>query len=55
MATCYYEGRNADGSKASRLGEAVSEELAAEMLLNKGVVHTSIAQGAAEKSAFDLD
>lgn len=46
MATFYYQGRNADGSKASGLVEAATEELAAEMLLNKGIVPTSIAQGA---------
>lgn len=55
MATFYYQGRNADGSKASGLVEAATEELAAEMLLNKGIVPTSIAQGAAEKSAFDFN
>lgn len=55
MATFYYQGRNADGSKASGLVEAATEELAAEMLLNKGIVPTSIAQGEVEKSAFDFN
>lgn len=49
MATFYYQGRNANGSKASGLVEAATEELAAEMLLNKGIVPTSIAQGRRKK------
>ncbi len=55
MATFYYQGRNADGSKANGLVEAATEELAAEMLLGKGIVPTSITQGGASKSPFDID
>lgn len=55
MATFYYQGRNADGSKASGLVEAASEELAADMLLNKGIVPTSIAQGGSSKSSLNVN
>lgn len=47
MATFHYSGRNLDGSKASGSVEAPNEELAAEALINKGVIPTSIARGQA--------
>lgn len=50
MATFYYQGRNADGSKASGLVEAATEELAAEMLLNKRYcAHFDCAGGGGKK------
>lgn len=49
MATFYYQGRNADGSKASGLVEAATEELAAEMLLNKGIVPLRLRRGRRKK------
>lgn len=55
MATFYYQGRNADGSKASGLVEAASEELAADMLLNKGIVPISITQGGSSKSSWNIN
>lgn len=55
MATFNYQGRNADGSKASGFVEAATEELAAEMLFNKGIIPTAITQGDTSKSLFDVD
>ncbi len=45
MPTYQYHGRNLDGSKASGTIEAPTEELAAESLMGKGVVPTSISVG----------
>ncbi|MEZ8825669.1 type II secretion system F family protein [Vibrio amylolyticus] len=54
MPTYQYQGRNLDGSKASGQVEAATEELAAEALMNKGVVPTSISVGG-EGFSFDFD
>ncbi|OIQ24848.1 type II secretion system F family protein [uncultured Vibrio sp.] len=54
MPTYQYQGRNLDGSKTSGQVEAATEELAAEALMNKGVVPTSIAVGG-EGFSFDFD
>lgn len=51
MPTYRYSGRNLDGSKASGSVEAPNEELAAETLINKGVIPTSIARGKGKTSA----
>jgi len=45
MPTYQYHGRNLDGSKASGSIDAPTEELAAEALMGKGVIPTSIAVG----------
>ncbi len=45
MPTYQYHGRNLDGSKASGMIDAQSEELAAEALMGKGVIPTSISVG----------
>ncbi|WGY48572.1 type II secretion system F family protein [Vibrio sp. ABG19] len=51
MPTYRYSGRNLDGSKTSGSVEAPNEELAAETLINKGVIPTSIARGKGKTSA----
>ncbi len=45
MPTYQYLGRNLDGSKASGTIDAPTEELAAESLMGKGVIPTSISVG----------
>ncbi|WP_394248677.1 type II secretion system F family protein [Vibrio profundi] len=52
MPTYRYQGRNADGSKASGQVDAGSEDLAAESLLGKGIIPISITEG---KSASGLN
>ncbi len=47
MPTYQYSGRNADGSKASGVIDAPSEEMAAENLLNRGVIPTQSQPGKA--------
>ncbi|MGC9402321.1 type II secretion system F family protein [Vibrio genomosp. F10 str. 9ZC157] len=54
MPTYQYNGRNLDGSKASGQVEAANEELAAETLMNKGVIPTSITVGG-DAFSFDFD
>lgn len=49
-----YQGRSSDGAKISGQVEAASEELAAESLLSKGVIPTSITSGASA-SSFNID
>ncbi|WP_278182976.1 type II secretion system F family protein [Vibrio misgurnus] len=49
MTTFYYQGRDTNGSKAAGLLEAASEDLAADILLNKGIVPTSITAQAAKR------
>lgn len=44
MATFHYQGRHTNGSKASGTLDAANEDLAADMLLNKGIVPTSISR-----------
>ncbi|MBL4282834.1 type II secretion system F family protein [Vibrio fluvialis] len=54
MPTYQYSGRNADGSKASGVIDAPSEEMAAENLLNRGVIPTAISAGkSASKDSID--
>ncbi|USD65019.1 type II secretion system F family protein [Vibrio sp. SCSIO 43136] len=55
MATFQYQGRNLQGEKVSGQVEAPTEELAAEALINKGVLPTSIKPGKLAGGAeFDL-
>ncbi len=54
MPTYQYHGRNQDGSKASGSVDAPTEELAAESLLGKGVIPTSISVGKSG-SAINID
>ncbi len=42
MANFRYQGRNIDGSQVNGVVEAATEELAAESLMNKGIIPTSI-------------
>ncbi|MGL6026172.1 MAG: type II secretion system F family protein [Vibrio sp.] len=50
MTTFYYQGRDTNGRKTSGLLDAASEDLAAEILLNKGIVPTSITVRAAKRA-----
>ncbi|MCK6262264.1 type II secretion system F family protein [Vibrio sp. ZSDE26] len=52
MPTYQYDGRNSDGSKATGQIEAATEDLAAEALMNKGVIPTNISVGG---KSFSLD
>lgn len=49
-----YQGRHADGSAASGVIEAPTQDAVAEQLFNKGIVPTSIKSGGG-KAAFSLD
>ncbi|WP_047047417.1 type II secretion system F family protein [Vibrio mexicanus] len=49
-----YQGRNLDGSKAAGEIEAATQELAAEAVMNKGVIPTSITAGK-QGSALSVD
>lgn len=51
MPTYHYSGRNLDGSKANGSIEAPSEDIAAENLLHKGVIPTSISHGKGQGKA----
>ncbi|MGL6172320.1 MAG: type II secretion system F family protein, partial [Vibrio sp.] len=51
MTTFYYQGRDTNGRKTSGLQEAASEDLAAEILLNKGIVPTSITVREAKRAS----
>lgn len=56
MATYQYQGRNAQGQKVNGQVDAPTEELAAEALVNKGVIPTAIVKGkSAEASSFDIN
>lgn len=55
MAKFSYQGRHADGSKASGVIEATSEELAVEQLLSKGIVPISIAESRTSQSSLHVD
>ncbi len=54
MAIFRYQGRDAQGAQVSGQVEAASEELAAESLLNKGVIPTKLTQGSAA-SGLNID
>ncbi len=55
MATYKYQGRSLDGKKVTGVVDASNEELAAEELMNKGVIPTSITAGKGQASTeFDL-
>jgi MSHA biogenesis protein MshG len=55
MATFHYQGRNLEGNRVSGLVDATNEEAAADSLMNKGVIPTSIKKGKGKNSAsFDL-
>ncbi|OBT17444.1 MSHA biogenesis protein MshG [Vibrio sp. UCD-FRSSP16_10] len=54
MATFKYQGRNLEGQKVNGLVDAATEELAAEALIGKGIIPTSLRSGTfKEKSSFD--
>ncbi len=56
MATYQYQGRNAQGQKVNGQIDAPTEELAAEALVNKGVIPTAIVKGkSSEASSFDIN
>ena len=50
-----YEGRNLDGSAAAGQIDAANEEAAAESLINKGVIPTTISVGGGGGSALNFD
>ncbi|NOI31356.1 type II secretion system F family protein [Vibrio coralliilyticus] len=54
MPVFSYQGRNLDGTAATGQVEAPNEEAAAESLINKGVIPTSITLGGGGR-AFDFD
>ncbi|MCY9869652.1 type II secretion system F family protein [Vibrio barjaei] len=53
MPTYRYKGRNLDGSEISGHLESASEETAAEILISRGVIPTSISQGGKSASFSD--
>ncbi|WP_375751519.1 type II secretion system F family protein [Vibrio sp. HN007] len=55
MANFKYQGRSPDGSKAAGVVDAASEELAAESLINKGIIPTSIVPISDSESSFGFD
>ncbi len=55
MAIFRYQGRNAQGAQVSGQVEAATLELAAESLMSKGVIPTSLSEGKVRtQSSFDL-
>ncbi len=55
MAIFRYQGRNAQGAQVSGQVEAATQELAAESLMSKGVIPTSLNEGKVRtQSSFDL-
>ncbi|MFB9137165.1 type II secretion system F family protein [Vibrio olivae] len=55
MAIFRYQGRNAQGAQVSGQVEAATQELAAESLMSKGVIPTSLSEGKVRtQSSFDL-
>ncbi|MCG9632029.1 type II secretion system F family protein [Vibrio sp. Isolate30] len=55
MPTYRYVGRGSDGRQVSGQLEANSEELAAESLMGKGIIPTSIKLGKSGESVLDMD
>ncbi len=55
MATFQYQGRNVEGDKVSGQVDAATPELAAESLMNKGVIPTEITEGGASGAGINLD
>ncbi|MEZ9703607.1 type II secretion system F family protein [Vibrio breoganii] len=54
MATFRYQGRNLEGQKVNGLVDAATQELAAEALIEKGVIPISLRTGkSSDKSNFD--
>ncbi|RJX70681.1 type II secretion system F family protein [Vibrio sinensis] len=54
MSVFHYQGRSLDGSKVSGQVEAATQELAAESLMNKGIIPLSISEKSSF-SGFDVD
>ncbi|WP_456296610.1 type II secretion system F family protein [Vibrio sp. AK197] len=55
MAIFRYQGRNAQGAQVSGQVEAATQDLAAESLMSKGVIPTSLSEGKVRtQSSFDL-
>ncbi|QIA64309.1 type II secretion system F family protein [Vibrio astriarenae] len=54
MPTYQYQGRHLDGNKANGKIEAATEELAAEALMNKGIIPTQISEGGSGGLNLDL-
>ena len=55
MPTYRYVGRGSDGRQVSGQLEANSEELAAESLMGKGIIPTSIKLGKSGESVLEMD
>ncbi|CCN37937.1 MSHA biogenesis protein MshG [Vibrio nigripulchritudo MADA3029] len=55
MATYQYQGRDLQGSKVAGQVEAPTEELAAEALISKGVIPTSISAGRSAEGGAGFD
>ena len=55
MATYQYQGRDLQGSKVAGQVDAPTEELAAEALISKGVIPTSISQGKSAEGGAGFD
>lgn len=55
MPTYQYQGRNLDGSATKGSLEAVNEDVAAETLINKGIIPTSISEGASGVGTATID
>lgn len=55
MPNYKYQGRSPDGNRATGVVDAASEELAAESLINKGIIPTSIVPVSGTQSALDFD
>ena len=55
MPTYQYQGRNLDGSATKGSLEAVNEDVAAETLINKGIIPTSISEGASGVGMATID
>ncbi|GLO59759.1 MSHA biogenesis protein MshG [Vibrio sp. MACH09] len=55
MANFRYQGRNIDGSQVNGVVEAATEELAAESLMNKGIIPTSITHGGVSGGLGSID
>lgn len=54
MATFRYQGRDLEGQKVNGLVEAATEELAAESLMEKGVIPITIKTNSSNtKASFD--
>ncbi|PNH77853.1 type II secretion system F family protein [Vibrio diazotrophicus] len=55
MPTYQYQGRNLDGRATKGSLEAVNEDVAAETLINKGIIPTSISEGASGVGMATID